>query len=96
MKIGIVGTGFVGATAGYALVMQGVGREIVLVDNMPIVRRQKRTTFVTPFPLPIRWRSAPGDYSDREAVGCFALCGRRAETRRNSPHASQAQHGGFP
>ena len=33
MKVGIVGTGFVGATAGYALVMQGVGREIVLVDK---------------------------------------------------------------
>lgn len=32
MKIGIVGTGFVGATAAYALVMRGVGREIVLVD----------------------------------------------------------------
>src|SRR5512134_1325354 len=33
MKVGIVGTGFVGATAGYALVMDGVGREIVLVDK---------------------------------------------------------------
>lgn len=32
MKIGIVGSGFVGSTAGYALVMRGVGREIVLVD----------------------------------------------------------------
>ena len=32
-KVGIVGSGFVGATAGYALVMQGVGREIVLVDK---------------------------------------------------------------
>jgi L-lactate dehydrogenase len=31
-KIGIVGSGFVGATATYALVMGGVGREIVLVD----------------------------------------------------------------
>jgi L-lactate dehydrogenase len=31
-KIGIVGSGFVGATAAYALVMGGVGREIVLVD----------------------------------------------------------------
>jgi L-lactate dehydrogenase len=29
MKIGIVGSGFVGD----ALVMQGVGREIVLMDN---------------------------------------------------------------
>lgn len=33
MKIGVVGTGFVGATAAYALVMRGVGREIVLVDK---------------------------------------------------------------
>jgi L-lactate dehydrogenase len=33
MKVGIVGSGFVGATAGYALVMQGVGRAIVLVDR---------------------------------------------------------------
>jgi len=33
MKVGIVGSGFVGATAGYALVLQGVGREIALVDR---------------------------------------------------------------
>lgn len=33
MKVGIVGSGYVGATAAYALVMQGVGREIVLVDK---------------------------------------------------------------
>src|SRR3954464_9313400 len=32
MKIGIVGCGMVGSTAAYALVMRGVGREIVLVD----------------------------------------------------------------
>lgn len=32
MKIGIVGSGMVGATAAFALVMAGVGREIVLVD----------------------------------------------------------------
>ncbi|HXF61289.1 MAG TPA: L-lactate dehydrogenase [Caldilineaceae bacterium] len=31
-KIGIVGSGFVGATAAYAMVMSGVGRELVLVD----------------------------------------------------------------
>jgi L-lactate dehydrogenase len=33
MKIGIVGCGMVGATSAYALVMSGVGREIVLVDR---------------------------------------------------------------
>lgn len=32
MKIGIIGTGMVGATAAYALIMRGIGREIVLVD----------------------------------------------------------------
>lgn len=33
MKIGIVGAGLVGATAAYALLMRGIGREIVLVDR---------------------------------------------------------------
>ncbi len=33
MKVGIVGSGAVGATAAYAMVMQGIGREIVLVDK---------------------------------------------------------------
>src|ERR1041385_7750386 len=33
MKIGIVGSGLVGATAAYALVMRGIGGEIVLVDK---------------------------------------------------------------
>jgi L-lactate dehydrogenase len=32
MKVGVVGTGMVGSTAAYALVMRGVGREIVMVD----------------------------------------------------------------
>jgi L-lactate dehydrogenase len=33
MKVGIVGSGFVGATAAYAMVIRGVGREVVLVDK---------------------------------------------------------------
>jgi L-lactate dehydrogenase len=33
MKVGVVGSGLVGATAAYALVMRGVGSEIVLVDQ---------------------------------------------------------------
>jgi L-lactate dehydrogenase len=32
MKVGIVGCGMVGSTSAYALVMSGVGREVVLVD----------------------------------------------------------------
>ncbi len=33
MSVGIVGAGRVGATAAYALVMRGIGREVVLVDK---------------------------------------------------------------
>ena len=33
MKIGIVGSGLVGSTAAYAMVMSGVGREIALIDQ---------------------------------------------------------------
>jgi L-lactate dehydrogenase len=33
MKIGVVGSGLVGSTAAYALIMRGLGREIVLVDK---------------------------------------------------------------
>jgi L-lactate dehydrogenase len=33
MKIGIVGSGMVGSTSAYALIMSGIGREIVLVDK---------------------------------------------------------------
>jgi L-lactate dehydrogenase len=35
MKIGIVGSGMVGATAAFAMVMQGIGREIILIDVNP-------------------------------------------------------------
>ncbi|NNE42905.1 MAG: L-lactate dehydrogenase [Gemmatimonadetes bacterium] len=33
MKVGVVGTGFVGSSAAFALVMRGIGREVVLVDR---------------------------------------------------------------
>ena len=32
MKVGIIGAGLVGSTAAYALINQGIGREIILVD----------------------------------------------------------------
>ena len=33
MKIGIVGTGAVGSTAAYAMLVQGIDSELVPVDN---------------------------------------------------------------
>lgn len=64
MKIGIIGTGNVGATAAYALVMQGIGREIVLVD-MNRKRAEAEAAdllHAVPFAHALKVRS--GDYAD--------------------------------
>ncbi len=68
MKIGIVGTGFVGATAAYAMVMRGVGREIVLVD-LNTARAQAEADDImhaVPFAHPLNVRA--GDYGQLD--GC--------------------------
>lgn len=64
MKIGIIGAGMVGATAAYAMVMRGVGREIILID-----RDRERAAaeaddilHAVPFAHPINVHD--GDYSD--------------------------------
>src|SRR4051794_33300984 len=64
MKIGIVGSGFVGATAAYALIMRGVGREIVLTD-LNATRAQAEADdlyHAVPFAHALDVRA--GDYSD--------------------------------
>src|SRR3954451_11627769 len=64
MKVGIVGSGFVGATAGYALLMQGVGREIVLVDKNAARAAAEADDLrhAVPFAHPLEVRA--GDYKD--------------------------------
>lgn len=64
MKIGIVGAGYVGATAAYAMVMQGVGSEIVIVDlnEKAAVAQAEDIVHATPFAHPIVVRA--GDYGD--------------------------------
>ena len=69
MKIGIVGTGFVGSTAAYTLVMKGVASELVLVD-LNKERAQGEAMDVahaTPFAAPVRVQA--GDYSDLVGSG---------------------------
>lgn len=67
-KIGIVGSGLVGATAAYAMVMRGIGREIVLVD-LNRGRAEAEADDIrhaVPFAHPINiWA---GDYAD--LAGC--------------------------
>jgi L-lactate dehydrogenase len=74
MKVGIVGSGFVGATAGYALVMQGVGREVVLVDKNTD-RAQAEADDIrhaVPFAHPLEVRA--GSYADLKGCRVVILC----------------------
>jgi L-lactate dehydrogenase len=85
MKVGIVGSGFVGATAAYALVMQGVGREIVLVDKNTARAAAEADDIrhAVPFAHPLDVRS--GEYEDladcRVVVICAGVGQKPGETR---------------
>jgi len=64
MKVGIIGAGAVGAATAYALVMRGVGREIVLVD-LKKERAQAEADDIShavPFAHPVQ--VSAGEYSD--------------------------------
>jgi L-lactate dehydrogenase len=63
-KIGVVGTGMVGATAAYALAMRGIGGELVLVDKNQVRAKAEAADILhaVPFAHPIRVRA--GDYPD--------------------------------
>ena len=68
MKIGIVGCGMVGSTAAFGLLMEGIGREIILVDlNRARAEAEADDLFhAVPFAHPLTVRA--GDYVDLE--GC--------------------------
>lgn len=53
MKAGIVGCGFVGSSAAYAMALQGVASEMVLIDlNTELARAQAEDILhATPFPI---------------------------------------------
>jgi L-lactate dehydrogenase len=80
MKVGIVGTGMVGSTAAYAMVMRGVGREIVLVDlNMDRARAEAADILhAVPFANPLNI-SAGGyeELKDARVVVIAAGVGQR-------------------
>lgn len=85
MKIGIVGCGMVGSSSAFALIMSGVGREIVLVD---INRRRAEAeandlSHAVPFAHPLTVRC--GEYSDLAGAKVVIIAGgvaqRPGETR---------------
>jgi L-lactate dehydrogenase len=68
MKTGIVGSGFVGATAAYALVMRGVGRRIVLVDQNQARAEAEADDLLHAVPFANPLEITAGDYT--ELAGC--------------------------
>jgi L-lactate dehydrogenase len=74
MKVGVVGTGFVGSTAAYTLVMRGVGREIVLVDKNEARAAAEADDIrhAVPFAHPLQVRS--GGYADLAGCRAVVLC----------------------
>lgn len=85
MKIGIVGTGLVGSTAAYAMVMRGVGREIVLVDlNKKRAEAEAQDILhAVPFSNPLNIHA--GEYADlkdaKVVVVCAGVSQKPGETR---------------
>lgn len=85
MKVGIVGSGLVGSTAAYTMVVRGVGREIVLVD-LDEKRAQAEAADIVhavPFAEPLQVRA--GAYSDlansRVVILTAGVSQRPGETR---------------
>ncbi len=85
MKIGIVGSGFVGATAAYAMVMNGVGREIVLIDKFRERAEAEADDIfhAVPFAHPLNVHA--GDYADLEGARVVIMAAgvnqKQGETR---------------
>lgn len=68
MKTGVVGSGFVGATAAYALVMRGVGRRVVLVDQNRARAEAEADDILHAVPFAHPLEVTVGDYAD--LAGC--------------------------
>ncbi len=68
MKTGIVGSGFVGATAAYALVMRGVGRRVVLVDQNKARAEAEADDILHAVPFAHPLEVSAGGYAD--LAGC--------------------------
>jgi L-lactate dehydrogenase len=79
MKIGVVGCGMVGSTSAYALVMSGVGREIVLVDvNRARAEAEANDIYhAVPFAHPLTVRA--GQYADLDGAQVVVIAGGVAQ-----------------
>jgi L-lactate dehydrogenase len=85
MKVGIIGTGLVGSTAAFALVMRGVGREIVLVDLNKDRARAEAADLLHAVPFAEPLKVSAGDYADLKGAKVVVIAAgvgqRPGETR---------------
>jgi len=79
MKIGVVGCGMVGSASAFALVMNGVGREIILVDvNRARAEAEANDIYhAVPFAHPLT--VSAGDYADLAEARVVVLAGGVAQ-----------------
>jgi len=76
MKVGVIGCGFVGSSAAYAMVLRGVAHELVLVDiNTALARAQAEDILhAVPFGSPAR--ISAGDFPELKGAEAVVLaCG---------------------
>lgn len=73
MKIGIVGSGFVGSACAYACVLRGVGAELVLVDRNETMASAQAEDILhaTPFASPVRVRA--GGFDELAGAGIVMI-----------------------
>ena len=85
MKLGIIGTGLVGATTAYALVMRGIGREIVLVDLNKERAQAEADDLLHAVPFASPLQVTAGDYADLKGAKVVVIAAgvgqRPGETR---------------
>ena len=85
MKVGIVGSGLVGSTAAYALVMRGIGRQIVLVDRNAERAKAEADDILHAVPFAHPLNVVAGDYADlagsRVVIIAAGVAQKAGETR---------------
>ena len=79
MKIGVVGCGMVGSASAFALVMKGVGREIVLVDVNPARAQAEANDIYHAVPFAHRLIVRAGAYEDLAGARVVVIAGGVAQ-----------------
>ena len=85
MKVGIVGSGNVGATAAFAMVLRGAASEIIMIDKSPALARAQAEDILHATPFSYAVQIQAGDFADLDGAGVVVLAAgvaqRPGETR---------------